>query len=339
MGLHHRSTQCLFGQKLMLQDPKAGEVDLGRVGEVTDVEVATIENACLAGIVPVLPSLAEDDDGNLLNVNADTAAAAVARALKAEKLVFLTDTPGILMDRSEPESLIRGLTPESCRDLIDRGVIDRGMIPKVEACLTSLEEGVRKTHIIDGRLRHSLLLEIYTEAGIGTADRPERAPGWPRAAPSGRGAALTLAPNPAPPPATRRPAGLTTSGAPALASVAHQGSAETIAQFDRYVIPNYRRYPVCLVRGEGSSIWDAEGRRYLDFFPGWGCNLLGHCPPRVVEAVREQVGQLIHVPNTWYMEAQGAFAQALRAVVRRPGLDADGSACYREQRIADRMSE
>jgi predicted acetylornithine/succinylornithine family transaminase len=85
----------------------------------------------------------------------------------------------------------------------------------------------------------------------------------------------------------------------------------TIAQFDRYVIPNYRRYPVSLVRGEGSWIWDAEGERYLDFFPGWGCNLLGHCPPRVVAAVREQVGQLIHVPNTWYMEAQGALAEAL----------------------------
>jgi predicted acetylornithine/succinylornithine family transaminase len=96
-----------------------------------------------------------------------------------------------------------------------------------------------------------------------------------------------------------------------LAQVACQSSAETIAQFRRYVIPNYRRYPVCLVRGEGSWIWDAEGNRYLDFFPGWGCNLLGHCPPRIVEAVREQVGQLIHVPNTWYMEAQGAFAQAL----------------------------
>jgi acetylornithine/N-succinyldiaminopimelate aminotransferase len=96
-----------------------------------------------------------------------------------------------------------------------------------------------------------------------------------------------------------------------LEQVAHQSSAETIAQFDRYVIPNYRRFPVCLVRGEGSWIWDAEGHRYLDFFPGWGCNLIGHCPPRVVEAVREQVGQLIHVPNTWYIEAQGAFAQAL----------------------------
>jgi predicted acetylornithine/succinylornithine family transaminase len=86
---------------------------------------------------------------------------------------------------------------------------------------------------------------------------------------------------------------------------------ETIALFDRYVIGNYRRYPVSLVRGEGSLIWDAEGNRYLDFFPGWGCNLIGHCPPRVVEAVREQVGTLIHVPNTWYMEAQGQFAKAL----------------------------
>ena len=91
----------------------------------------------------------------------------------------------------------------------------------------------------------------------------------------------------------------------------HQSSAETIAQFGKYVIPNYRRYPVCLVRGEGSWIWDAEGHRYLDFFPGWGCDLLGHCPPRLVEAVREQVGRLIHVPNTWYIEAQGQFAQAL----------------------------
>src|SRR5262245_63932657 len=91
----------------------------------------------------------------------------------------------------------------------------------------------------------------------------------------------------------------------------HLSSAATVDLFKRYVIANYNRYPVCLVRGEGSLIWDAEGNRYLDFFPGWGCNLVGHCPPKVVEAVREQVGMLIHVPNTWYMEAQGAFAQAL----------------------------
>ncbi len=88
-------------------------------------------------------------------------------------------------------------------------------------------------------------------------------------------------------------------------------TAATIELFDRYVIGNYRRYPVSLVRGEGSKVWDAEGREYLDFFPGWGCNLLGHCPPRVVQAVQDQVAQLIHVPNTWYMEHQGRWAQLL----------------------------
>lgn len=88
-------------------------------------------------------------------------------------------------------------------------------------------------------------------------------------------------------------------------------SQQTIELFQRYVIGNYTRYPVCLVRGEGSYVWDAEGNRYLDLFPGWGCDLLGHCPPRVVEAVRDQAGKLIHVPNTWYTEAQGLLAQAL----------------------------
>jgi acetylornithine/N-succinyldiaminopimelate aminotransferase len=89
------------------------------------------------------------------------------------------------------------------------------------------------------------------------------------------------------------------------------GSEETIALFDQYVIPNYTRYPVALVRGEGSTVWDAEGKRYLDLFPGWGCNILGYCPPRVVDAVQRQAAELIHVPNTWYMEAQGRFAEAL----------------------------
>jgi acetylornithine/N-succinyldiaminopimelate aminotransferase len=88
-------------------------------------------------------------------------------------------------------------------------------------------------------------------------------------------------------------------------------SPEIVDLFQRYVIGNYIRYPVCLVRGEGSYVWDAEGHRYLDFFPGWGCDLLGHCPPRIVEAIREQVGRLIHVPNTWYTEPQGLLAQAL----------------------------
>ena len=86
---------------------------------------------------------------------------------------------------------------------------------------------------------------------------------------------------------------------------------ETLELFKQYVVPNYARYPVSLVRGEGSYVWDAEGNRYLDFFPGWGCNLLGHCPAPVVEAVQEQVATLIHVPNTWYTEAQGLWAKCL----------------------------
>ncbi len=94
---------------------------------------------------------------------------------------------------------------------------------------------------------------------------------------------------------------------------------KTLERYQRYVIGNYTRYPVCLVRGEGSVVWDDAGQRYLDFFPGWGCDILGHCPPRVVAAVREQVGQLIHVPNTWYTEPQGLLAEAL---CRRTGWDA-----------------
>jgi acetylglutamate kinase len=185
-GLHHKTHQCLYGRTLMLPDEDGVPVDLGRVGEVTEVDIPPIENLCLAGVVPVLPSLAEDEDeeGRLLNVNADTAAAAVAQALQAEKLVFLTDTPGILRDRDEPSSLISGLTPEECRDLIDQGVIDRGMIPKVEACLSCLEAGVKKTHIIDGRLRHSLLLEIFTETGVGTEIVSDESPD--RLSPQGR---------------------------------------------------------------------------------------------------------------------------------------------------------
>jgi predicted acetylornithine/succinylornithine family transaminase len=96
-----------------------------------------------------------------------------------------------------------------------------------------------------------------------------------------------------------------------MAAATTSMNSETAELFARYVVPNYTRFPVSLVRGEGSYVWDDQGRRYLDFFPGWGCNLLGHCPPRVVEAIRQQAGELIHVPNTWHMEVQGRWAQML----------------------------
>ena len=107
----------------------------------------------------------------------------------------------------------------------------------------------------------------------------------------------------------------------------------TLDRYNDYVIANYTRYPVCLVRGEGSRVWDDEGKRYLDFFPGWGCDLLGHCPPRVVEAVREQVGELIHVPNTWYTEPQGLLAEALSVAHRlRAGSASSATAAPRPTR-------
>jgi acetylglutamate kinase len=168
VGLHTGPLQCLFGERLSLQDSDGRPIDLGRVGKVTRVDRAMIEDFCAAGVVPVIPSVALDADGGWLNVNADTAAAAVAAQLQAEKLVILTDTPGILQDKKNDNSLLRSLDPQGCRELIESRVIDEGMIPKVEACLESLRAGVRKTHMIDGRLRHSVLLEIYTDHGVGT---------------------------------------------------------------------------------------------------------------------------------------------------------------------------
>ena len=168
VGPHLGSIQYLFGEKMTLPGPDGMPVDLGRVGAVTRVDAALIQDFCAAGVIPVIPSLAIDAGGQWLNVNADTAAAAVAALLGAEKLVLLTDTPGILRDRKDPASLMTSLNARQVQALIQEQVIDEGMIPKVEACLESLQASVKKTHIIDGRLKHSLLLEIYTDQGVGT---------------------------------------------------------------------------------------------------------------------------------------------------------------------------
>ena len=168
VGPHLGSIHYLFGEKMTLAGPNGEPVDLGRVGTVSRIDADLIRDFCAAGVIPVIPCLAVDAEGKWLNVNADTAAAAVAAQLGAEKLVLLTDTPGILRDRKDPHSLIPSLSASQVRALIQEKVIDEGMIPKVEACLDSLQGGVKKTHIIDGRLKHSLLLEIYTDRGVGT---------------------------------------------------------------------------------------------------------------------------------------------------------------------------
>ena len=167
MNLNFRTTNVLTGERIQLESEE-GSVDLGHVGKVTRVDRQVIENLCYAGTVPVIPSMCLDQEGQLLNVNADTAAMAVAQSLGAEKLVFLSDINGVRSDKDDPDSLLSALTAEHARELIDSGVIDTGMIPKVQACLETLDQGVGKVHIIDGRIRHSLLLEVYTTEGIGT---------------------------------------------------------------------------------------------------------------------------------------------------------------------------
>ncbi len=168
MSLNFLSTNVLFGDKLTLTDPDGNVIDLGFVGEVSHVDRLTIDNLTYAGQVPVIPSMAMGPDEEKLNVNADTAATAVAAALGAEKLVILSDIPGVLRKLEDPESLIHSLSASDARQLISDGIISAGMIPKIEGCLQTLDQGVKKIHIIDGRLRHSLLLEIYTTRGVGT---------------------------------------------------------------------------------------------------------------------------------------------------------------------------
>ena len=168
VGMHYKSMNVLIGEQLQLPGADGQPVDLGRVGHVVDIHREALLATCRSGTIPVIPSVALDRDGQKLNVNADTAAAALARMLKAEKLVFLSDVPGIYRDRKDPSTLISHLTAGQCRALIADGTIDAGMVPKVEAALEALEAGVKKIHVIDARIPHSLLLEIYQDKGVGT---------------------------------------------------------------------------------------------------------------------------------------------------------------------------
>lgn len=178
MNLNFKTTNVLFGQRLSIPGGDGEPMDLGYVGTVTRVDRMVLDNLCYAGQIPVIPSMCIDEStGGKLNVNADTAATAVAQALGAEKLVFLSDVNGVRMDKNDPETLIHSLDAAEARRLIVDGRIESGMIPKVEACLETLSRGVHKVHIIDGRLRHSLLLEIYTNRGVGTQIVRERTAG------------------------------------------------------------------------------------------------------------------------------------------------------------------
>jgi acetylglutamate kinase len=145
-----------------------GTEGIGFVGEVTHVSTKLIESLVNSGYVPVISSVAADETGQAHNINADTVAGELAAALGAEKLILLTDTSGILEDYKDPSTLLTKLDIKQARDLIEEGIVSGGMIPKVQCCVRSLAQGVRAAHIIDGRIPHALLLEIFTDRGIGS---------------------------------------------------------------------------------------------------------------------------------------------------------------------------
>jgi acetylglutamate kinase len=154
--------------KIPTAEGRTEEIDLGLVGDMAGIAESQFRTALEAGLVPVVASLARGENGETLNVNADMVAACVAAGLRSEKAVFLTDTRGIMTNPKDSGSFADTLTEARIDELIGGGVIDGGMLPKVEACLTALKAGVRKTHIIDGRVQHALLLEIFTDKGVGT---------------------------------------------------------------------------------------------------------------------------------------------------------------------------
>lgn len=144
------------------------EPDLGFVGEIQEVETREILSAMDAGKMPILSSTGSDESGQCYNINADTAAARVAMALGARRLVYLSDVPGLLLNPEDPDSLLSSLPVDQVQPLKDEGVIAKGMLPKVNSAVDALKSGVNRVHFIDGRLAHSILLEIFTDQGIGT---------------------------------------------------------------------------------------------------------------------------------------------------------------------------
>lgn len=268
---------------LMRARKKDGAVDLGFVGEVEEVDPRLVSTLLDSGYVPVCAPIALGPGGEAYNLNADTAAAELAVALGAEKLVLLTDVPGVLRDRRDPSSLVPVLGLEEAEALIDGGRVEGGMIPKLRACLRAVRGGVKSAHIVDGRRPHFLLVEIFTREGVGTMVVPQAGPGQP-AVPA---AAAAAAEEPVP------------------------SEQEVVELERRHFWPVFRRQPLVLVRGQGSRVWDARGRCYLDFVTGLAVCGLGHCHPRVARAIAEQAGQLVHTSSLYYTVPQVLLAREL----------------------------
>lgn len=162
-------TEVFIGERIKSRNEQGEEVDIGSVGQVVSCNMEKLEDAFDAEIVPVISPLASElGTGKKLNVNADLAAAALAKELRVTKLIYLSDVPGVMRDPSDNATIIPSINHQHAAELIQQGIISGGMLPKINSALDALNHGVRKVHFIDGRMPHSLLLEIFTQSGIGT---------------------------------------------------------------------------------------------------------------------------------------------------------------------------
>ncbi|MEW6696255.1 MAG: acetylglutamate kinase [Bacillota bacterium] len=164
VGLSGKDANLIFASKRL----GSGRQDIGFVGEVAQINPQLVETVLKEGYIPVVSPVGVDEAGDSYNINADTVAGAIATALQADKLIILTDVEGILEDRNDKDSLLSVIKAEEIPSLVERGVIQGGMIPKVECCINAIKGGVATTHILDGRVPHSILLEVFTDKGIGT---------------------------------------------------------------------------------------------------------------------------------------------------------------------------
>ena len=260
----------------MARDP-----ELGFVGDVTEINPEVILGLIDDEFIPVIATIGSDVAGQAYNINADTVAGAIAESLGAEKLVYLTDIEGLRRDVADPASLIRQTTADELDSLIADGTIAGGMIPKVASCTQAVRNGVRRAHILDGRIEHVLLLEVFTDAGIGTM----------------------------------------VGGAPDGNGDAHDEHHATAHDFDHDALDHCPFMPVfgapsiMFERGRGTELWDTNGKRYLDFLAGIAVVSLGHANPVVADAIADQARRLLHVSNFFTNPVAAEAAMAVNELL------------------------
>ncbi len=173
INVHSPIAVGLSGGDSKLIEATQRDSSLGYVGDVVKINPSIVDCLMEENLIPVISTIGTDSNGQAYNINSDTVAAALAGSLKAERLLYLTDVEGLLEDVSDPASKISKIGSSSLNDLIDKGIVKSGMIPKAQACIDAIKEGVASAHMVDGRIPHVLLLELFTDAGIGTMVLPE----------------------------------------------------------------------------------------------------------------------------------------------------------------------